>query len=82
MSLKDELHPQDGLELLLAPLEFISTIDEPKIRDVAVSSVLALVADRSPTFFEEHYFMMVCRLVLWEDYASKVSGAALIPLCF
>lgn len=80
--LKHLVGGKDYTFLLLIPLEFIATIEEPKIREAAVESILIVAESQRGLFFEEYYFMTVCRLALWENYTSKVSAAALIPLGF
>lgn len=82
VQLKDMVGGQQHVHLLLTPLEFIASIEEPKIREAAVKAVIQLVEPQEAAFYEEHFYLMVSRLVLWENYTSKISGAALIPLCF
>lgn len=80
--IKDYIGDKESVHLLLTPLEFIASIEEPKIREAAIKSIKGLVEGQSAEFYEEHFNQMVSRLVLWENYTSKISGAALIPLCF
>ena len=82
VQLNDYMGGEDHIHLLLTPLEFISSIEEPTIREAAVKAVKELAAPQNQAFYEEHFYLMVSRLVLWENYTSKISGAALIPICF
>ena len=82
VELKHYIVKGDDISLLLTPLEFISSIEEPKIRETAVKSIQDLVCDQSEEFFEKHVCLMVKRLIMWDNYTSKISGSALIPLCF
>lgn len=68
--------------MLLSPLEFISSIEEPNIRDMAIQSAKKLAAGQTPDFFINHFYNMVKRLVMWDNYTSKISGISLIPTCF
>lgn len=72
----------DHVHTLLSPLEFISSIEEPNIRDTAIQSAKKLAVDQSPEFFADHFYQMVKRLVMWDNYTSKISGTSLIPTCF
>lgn len=74
-----------GLEYvftLLSPLEFISSIEEPNIRDTAIQSAKKLAECQTVDFFINHFYNMVKRLVMWDNYTSKISGISLIPICF
>lgn len=82
VQLKNFVGNEDDISLLLTPLEFISSIEEPKIRETAVQSIHDLVHMQTDKFFEEHVTPMVKRLIMWDNYTSKISGSALIPLCF
>lgn len=82
VELKHHVGSSDDIALLLTPLEFISSIEEPKIRDTSVKSIQNLVHDQNSAFFTEHVCPMVKRLIMWDNYTSKISGSALIPLCF
>lgn len=70
------------MHCLLNPLEFISSIEEPNIRETAIASAKKLALGQSPEFFTQHLYQMVKRLVMWDNYTSKISGIALIPTCF
>lgn len=70
------------VHILLNPLEFISSIEEPNIRETAIQSAKKLAVGQSEEFFTNHFYEMVKRLVMWDNYTSKISGTSLIPTCF
>lgn len=79
---QDYVGGPEHVHCLLNPLEFISSIEEPTIRETAISSAKKISENQSPEFFTKQVYEMLRRLVMWDNYTSKISGISLIPICY
>ncbi|CAD8174704.1 unnamed protein product [Paramecium octaurelia] len=78
------LKPHTGTNphLLNVPLEILSSMEEPLVREKAVESLLLLAEDMPDSFFENHFFQIVQQLGQWDNFPSRISAASLFPLTY
>ncbi|CAD8092055.1 unnamed protein product [Paramecium sonneborni] len=75
-------HTGSNTHLLNAPLEILSSMEEPLVREKAVESLLLLADDMPDSFFENHFFQIVQQLGQWDNFPSRISAASLFPLTY
>ncbi|CAD8068459.1 unnamed protein product [Paramecium primaurelia] len=71
-----------NVHLLNAPLEILSSMEEPLVRDKAVESLILLAEGMPNSFFENHFFQIVQQLGQWDNFPSRISAASLLPLTY
>ncbi|CAD8070753.1 unnamed protein product [Paramecium primaurelia] len=78
------LKPHTGASphLLNVPLEILSSMEEPLVREKAVESLLLLAEDMPDSFFENHFFQIIQQLGQWDNFPSRISAASLFPLTY
>ncbi|CAK81537.1 unnamed protein product (macronuclear) [Paramecium tetraurelia] len=75
-------HTGTNAHLLNVPLEILSSMEEPLVREKAVESLLLLAEDMPDSFFENHFFQIVQQLGQWDNFPSRISAASLFPLTY
>jgi len=68
--------------ILIPPLRILAALDQPVVRERAVTSLQKLCEGQSKLFYKKHYYPLIREMASEEAYPSRVSVCGLIPICY